>query len=475
MPSERGGTNEHSGRSAADLSDLAAIAAAHYQAGRLFEAQAAYRAAMAADPANLAVTQNLGVIAAALGRYQDAIDLFDRVIALKPRHVPAHYNRALALLSLGQRRAAIAGLSRVCALQPEHYDAHRALGFLWLAETDRGRALDHFARTYELRRGDDRSNLAGRSLTHATRDKLLHDAEQFRFLAAGKRDGQRFAALARAYEDVARDFPEHLEKLSDRQSERLGDNYNGPINFHAAPEVAGHALNARRDLGALLDAFGAGGAGAIYFDDLLTPEALSRLSAFLLESTIWHDFSHIGGFVASYIEDGLACPLVLQIADEIRMTFSDLLAGHPLSQAWVFKGLKPASAIDVHADDGAITVNFWITPDAANLKPERGGLVVELLPPPRDWAMTGYEADQERVVSFLAQNPHDRLTVPYRENRAVLFRSRFFHRSDAPEFAPGYEHHRINLTFIYGRHDAAVPQKDEGSPAGWLGRSEYQN
>ena len=31
--------------------------------------------------------------------------------------------------------------------------------FLWLAEGDRGRALDHFARTYELRRGEDRTGM----------------------------------------------------------------------------------------------------------------------------------------------------------------------------------------------------------------------------------------------------------------------------------------------------------------------------
>ena len=73
--------------------------------------------------------------------------------------------------------------------------------------------------------------------------------------------------------------------------------------------------------------------GAVWFDDLPTPPALAALKRHLLESTIWHDFSHIGGFVASYLEDGLACPLLLQIADEIRGAFPDLLKGHPLSQA----------------------------------------------------------------------------------------------------------------------------------------------
>jgi tetratricopeptide (TPR) repeat protein len=441
------------GRDQSELAALAAAADAHFQAGRLDDAQAAYRAALAIAPGKTALVHNLGAIAAMRGQYRDAVALFDRVMADEPHAVAAHYNRALALLSLGQRRAAIEGLSRVCALQPEHYEAHRALGFLWLAEGNRGRGLDHFARTYELRRGEDRSNLAGKSLTHATRDKLLHDAEQFHFLAEHTRDGRRFAALARTYDDVAQDFPQQLEKLSEQQIGRLGEDYNGPIHLRAAPEVAGRAVSARSDLGALVDSFGA--AGAVYFDNLLTPDAHKRLRSFLLESTIWHDFSHIGGFVASYLEDGLACPLILQIADELRSTFAELLAEHPLTQAWAFKGLKPASAIDAHADDGAITVNFWVTPSEANLKPDSGGLIVSLMAPPEDWQMSDYGTDQQRIVAFLEQSPRERLKAPYRGNRAVLFRSRLFHWSDSPEFAPGYENNRINLTFLYGRHDAS--------------------
>ncbi|MGA8078145.1 MAG: tetratricopeptide repeat protein, partial [Xanthobacteraceae bacterium] len=112
------------------MTGLAAVAAAHYQAGRLAAAEAAYQAALADAPDNPAIMLNLGVIAAARGRHQDAIARFDAVIGRKPRYVPAYYNRAFARLALGQRRAAIDDLSRVCALQPELYDAHRALGFL---------------------------------------------------------------------------------------------------------------------------------------------------------------------------------------------------------------------------------------------------------------------------------------------------------------------------------------------------------
>jgi hypothetical protein len=229
----------------------------------------------------------------------------------------------------------------------------------------------------------------------------------------------------------------------------LGDDYNTPIHLRAAPEIMGGAVNERRDHTVLTAQFEAKGAVAV--DDLLTPQALDQLRRFLLESNIWHDFSHIDGFVASYLEDGLACPLVLQIADELRQAFPDILGPHPLTQAWAFKGLRPQSAVDVHADDAAVSINFWVTPAEANLDPESGGLVVALTPPPADWRITDYDADQERIVTFLENNAGNQLVVPYRANRAVLFRSRLFHHSDRPKFASKYEKHRINLTLLYGR------------------------
>jgi hypothetical protein len=174
------------------------------------------------------------------------------------------------------------------------------------------------------------------------------------------------------------------------------------------------------------------------------------LRRFLLESTIWHDFSHIEGFVASYLEDGLACPLLLQITDELRHAFPKILGEHPLSQAWAFKGLQAQAAVDVHADDATVSVNFWVTPTEANLDPARGGLVVCCVLPPDDWRIKDYDADRQRIVTFLEQNAGNSFTVPYGANRAVLFRSRLFHYSDRPYFAPAYCNHRINLTLLYG-------------------------
>ena len=429
-----------------------ADAVAHHQAGRLDQAEAAYRDALGLIPGHPAVTHNLGVIAASRGRHREAIAHFDAAIAAEPQYASAHYNRASALQALGRSRDALQSLAQVCAIDPGHYDAHRALGFLWLAEGDRGRALDHFARTYELRRGEDQSGIANKSLTWAARDKLLHDAEQFRCLAERRRDRPRFEALVRNYEALAQTVPNKAVPLSDEQLDALGEDYNTAIHIAGAPEIAGGAIGKRPDRDALMLRFREREAGAVCFDNLLTPQALAALKRYLLESTIWHDFSHIGGFVASYLEDGLACPLLLQIVDEIRGAFSDLLGPHPLSQAWAFKGLEATAAIDAHADDAAVSINFWVTPDHANRNPDGGGLVVCRAPPPAAWQVQGYDADMAAVSTFLDQHKGDSLIVPYRENRAVLFESRLFHRSGATDFAPGYENHRINLTLLFGRH-----------------------
>ena len=119
---------------------------------------------------------------------------------------------------------------------------------------------------------------------------------------------------------IAEQVGDEVAPLSDAQIDALGEDYNTPIHLRAAPEVAGRAVNERADGPALTARFEE--QGAIAVDDLLTPQALDSLRRFLLESTIWHDFSHIDGFVASYLEDGLACPLLLQIADELRQRVS---------------------------------------------------------------------------------------------------------------------------------------------------------
>jgi hypothetical protein len=189
-----------------------------------------------------------------------------------------------------------------------------------------------------------------------------------------------------------------------------------------------------------------------YIDGLLTDEALQSLRKFCLESTIWkRDYEN--GYVGAFFGDGFACPLLLQIAVELRERFHRIFKDHPLLQTWAFKCDSEMKALNLHADAAAVNVNFWITPDEANLDPESGGLIVWDKEAPKEWNFKDYNSskNEPKVRAFLRTSGAKAVRVPYRQNRAIVFNSDLFHESDVIRFREGYEHRRINVTLLYGR------------------------
>ena len=107
------------------------------------------------------------------------------------------------------------------------------------------------------------------------------------------------------------------------------------------------------------------------------------------------------------------------------------------------------SGISLHADTAAVNVNFWITIDEANLDPDSGGLVVYTMEAPMEWDFYSFN-DRDRkheIVSYLTEQNAERVVIPYRQNRMVMFNSNLFHQSDHKGlFEPTQYHHiRINL------------------------------
>jgi tetratricopeptide (TPR) repeat protein len=438
-----------------DIIERAAQAVRHHSAGRLDAAETAYRAVLAERPDYPVVLHNLGVLLASAGRVEEAIIEFQKAITVDPNYEPAVLSGAKALQQAGRYEEAAAAYAQVIVINPEHYGAQLALGKLWLRLGKRDRAMDFFARTMDLRRGENRAGNLDPSLASTTRAKLLHDIDQFRYLATQKRDSERVDTLARAYEFAMKRIEwssddNAIVDLSSEQLSLLGESYNYPNFIADAAELPSDTVNPHLDAGTISKAFQTGTPGITSFDGLLTEEALGRLRRYLLCSTIWFDFSHIGGFLAAYLEDGLACPLLLQVADDVREKFPEILGDQPLTQAWAFKGLAGDIPIDVHADDARVSLNFWVTADDANLTPGRGGLEIYTVPPPADWAVQDYDQDKAEIRTFLKGQENKKIRIPYGDNRAVLFDSRLFHGSDAPNFAAGYENHRINITMLFG-------------------------
>ena len=426
---------------------LARTAALHRD-GRLDEAIATYDALLADDPGNAGIWHNRGVALAGTGDAQAALEAFDRALALRPGYLHAQVNRGGALQTLGRHADAAAAYGAALEPDPSLYEIRLRQGLMLLASGNRAGALDAFRKTRAIRRDPAAMGPDHPSFTRSSRLKLAHDAAQLRHLAeAGRAD---FSALAALYERAAAKMPEAAAPLPGDIRSALEPSYNRAVHECATGEARPGALNPSFDARGVEARYRAQAPGIAIVDDLLSAAALATLRRHLLESTIWHDFAHIPGFLASYLEDGLASPVLLQIAGELRAALPAILGPHPLAQAWAFKCLTGSRGIDIHADSGAVSLNFWLTPDEANLEPGAGGLAVHRALPPESWKIADYDRDKERIRAFLRESDAGSLIVPYAQNRAVLFRSDLFHESARVRFRPGYANHRINMTLVFG-------------------------
>jgi tetratricopeptide (TPR) repeat protein len=100
----------------------------HHQAGRLDQAEAVYKAVLAADPANADALHYSGVIAYQRGDMGAAASLITAALARNPANAPAHNNLGNALAAQGQLDRAIDSYREAARLAPGYVDALVNLG-----------------------------------------------------------------------------------------------------------------------------------------------------------------------------------------------------------------------------------------------------------------------------------------------------------------------------------------------------------
>jgi hypothetical protein len=214
-------------------------------------------------------------------------------------------------------------------------------------------------------------------------------------------------------------------------------------------------LNPRNDGAAVAQVFRDGG-GVACIDNLLSPEALVQLQRFCLGSTVWRR-SYRQGYLGAYPESGFVSALLLQLAAELKAEMPELLGDHHLTYWWSFVCQHQRPGTDIHADQSDISLNFWITPDQANLEPGSGGLEMWNVAAPSDWTFNDYNADGYRMRLHLSSIGAQRKSFAYAENRALLFNGMLFHQTSSCRFADGFENRRRNITMLFRRNRAAQP------------------
>lgn len=107
-----------------------ALALKHHNAGRLAEAEQAYRSVIARSPDHVQALHLLGVIHSQKGAYVEAVDMIGRALKGLKRDAGAYNNYGLALMRIGELDEAERALRKAIQIQPNLADACSNLGQL---------------------------------------------------------------------------------------------------------------------------------------------------------------------------------------------------------------------------------------------------------------------------------------------------------------------------------------------------------
>jgi tetratricopeptide (TPR) repeat protein len=421
-------------------------ATALLEMNRLGEAVAGFDQVVVRMPNYAEAWNNRGIALQRLDQLEAALADFSRAIAFDPGHAEALFNRGVVLEEMHRSKEALASLERSLAVRPDHAEA-------WVK---RGVSLQRLKRFDEALASYDRALVLRPDYAEALKQSASALCESGR-IADGFAIYDRHAALSvgKAKTSTA---PAHKQLHDAQQRAYIVEqtardvDVDGALHLADGGRVAGDAI--RRDHGcAVAEHWASSRPQIVVIDDLLTPQAFDKLRRFCLESTVWRR-AYDGGYLGALPEQGFACPLLAQVAEELRAAYPAIFAGHPLHYMWGFKYDSTLSGIALHADKAAVNVNFWLTPDESNLDPDSGGLVVWDAAAPPDWDFRRYNGDTQACRDFLECAGAKPVKIPYRCNRAVIFDSDLFHETDAIRFRDGYQNRRINITLLYGRRTA---------------------
>ena len=449
------------------------------QALRYSEAEACYRKAIELSPRHAMALNNLGWVRQMQGDGDEAVAVYEKALQLDPSLRIARRNLAILFVRLGLRERSmylwreellsgsegLAWLAHLAGTSMQAKDLTLAGEYAsLLAQAQWG------SQFYPLQRDASSPRLPVTTPPRfLTIPKLKHDIEQFLYLQRAGRLGTEFTSIIGDYETTLHrlTLPGNMTRQPlDEQAERsIGHVFNRIVHVRETPRLK-QALSNRWVADDVESEYLGNSPGVVVIDDFLSIQALESLRLFCLESTVWSGNRYAHGRLGAFFRDGFNCPLLLQIAEELRERFPRMIGDrYPLRQLWAFKNEQhlPGGST-THADFAAVNVNFWITPNEANLDENSGGLIVYGVDAPANWDFDTYNSRPDRIQPFLQQQQARAISIPYRENRAVIFNSDLFHGTDELNFRPGYENRRVNITMLYGDREDDVHHRGLARP-----------
>jgi tetratricopeptide (TPR) repeat protein len=451
------GSVQNASLHATDIEAAISDALQRLKSNDLHAAESMLRSVVGKEPSHVGALTNLGALLGRLGRFEEAVEMLRRAAALAPEHAAIHYNLGNAYRGAGRNQDAADAYRAALQRDPTLAAAFTNLGNTLVDLRQVTEAADAYESATALTHAPGpAARPLPAALARTSSGKVDHDIEQFEYLNERGRLGAQGPQLVELFREARAALPPapagtHVVDLPEPWKTRLRPFYNRLVHRAEAPRLGTGAVSPNLDDAAITRDYFERRPGMTFVDGFLTPQALASLRRFCLESTVWFQYRYANGYLGAFWQSGFWAPLLHQIAEELRAALPAIFQDHALRKVWAFKYDARLSGIPIHADFAAVNVNFWITPDEANLDPRTGGLIIWDKEAPAAWDFETYNADERAIRGFLADSQAASFDVPYRANRAVIFNSDLFHETASLHFRPGYANRRINITMLFGK------------------------
>lgn len=177
--------------------------------------------------------------------------------------------------------------------------------------------------------------------------------------------------------------------------------------------------------------------GYVIIDNFLKKDTCEILQSYMIEnenySKVYYDYKAVDIVnIPELTEDLLDVPI---------------LKGKKFLRCWSFIYDNNASGVPPHADPASINVNVWVTPDDCILDEKKNGLNIWKIEHPKDWNWDDYNGNHQKIKNLLRGKAP--VNIKYKYNRAIIFKSKYFHSTSGVSMKPGKENKRINYTFLF--------------------------
>ena len=121
-------------------------------------------------------------------------------------------------------------------------------------------------------------------------------------------------------------------------------------------------------------------------------------------------------------------------------------------RAWSFLYTKNESGVHLHCDPSVINLNIWVSSNESVLDPEKNGLNIYKVMPPKEWTRDDWNGNPEKSIEYVKSKNVEPVKIKYKSNRAIFFNGAYFHKTNEVSMKKGFENRRISYTLLFGNN-----------------------